>query len=342
MEKQARFGLIGCGRISPNHLDGIAHAPHAVLAAVCDLDAKKAEEAAHVGGLDKYYTDIDEMLESEDLDVVCILTPSGMHSEHAIRVANHKINVLCEKPLCTTREKMEAMIEACHKNGVKLGAIFQRRTFSAAISAREAVATGRLGKVTIAGAELKYYRDQAYYDSGDWRGTWEWDGGGALMNQGIHGVDMLNFMMGGIDTVYARCDRLVWDTEVEDTAVALLGFKNGAMGTLQGATTVWPGLDTVFSIDGSKGTLCFGDKGFYRWQMEDPTFKQPEVVGSLGGLNCGYQTTNMGHTIQIEDMACAVLENRDPMIVGEDAMHSVNIVLAIYESSRTGKLVHVK
>lgn len=341
MNRQARFGILGCGRISPNHLDGIHNAPHAALAAVCDCDRDKAAIAAKVGGLSKYYTDLNQMLEQEDLDVVCVLTPSGMHAEHACIVAEHKVNVLCEKPLCVTREKMEQMIECCEKNGVKLGGIFQRRTFSAAVETKNAVASGKLGRVTLAGADLKYYRDQAYYDSGEWRGTWEMDGGGALMNQGIHGVDMLNFMMGGIDSVYSHCERLVWNTEVEDTAAAVLRFKNGAIGVLQAATTVYPGLDTVFSIDGSKGTICFGDKGFYRWQMADKTFVQPETFGSLGGINCGYNANNIGHTVQIEDMACAVLENRDPMVTGRDAMNSVNIVLAIYESAKTGKEIYL-
>ncbi len=341
MEAQVRFGLIGCGRISWNHLDGIKNAPHAKLVAVCDIIEEKAKKAAENGGLDKYYTDIDEMLENEQLDVVCILTPSGMHAEHAIKVAEHKINVLCEKPLCVTRESMRAMIDACHKNGVKLGAIYQRRTFSAAIETKKAIEEGRLGKVTLASAELKYYRDQAYYDSGEWRGTWAMDGGGALMNQGVHGVDMLDYMMGGIESVYAHCERMVWDTEVEDTAAALLRFKNGAIGVLQGATTVYPGLDTIFHIDGSEGTLSFGDTGFYRWQMKDPEFKKPETFGSLGGLNCQYNTNNVGHTVQIEDMAMAVLEDRDPMVTGEAAMHSVGIILAIYESARTGKEVKV-
>ncbi|MBP3686008.1 MAG: Gfo/Idh/MocA family oxidoreductase [Clostridia bacterium] len=342
MDTQVRFGLIGCGRISWNHLDGIKNAPHAKLVAVCDIDAAKAEKAAKIGGLDKYYTDIDEMMKHETLDVVCILTPSGMHSEHAIKVANYKVNVLCEKPLCTTREKMERMIEVCHQNGVKLGAIYQRRTFSAAIETKKAVEEGRLGKITLASAELKYYRDQAYYDSGDWRGTWEMDGGGALMNQGVHGVDMLDYMMGGIESVYAKCERMVWRTEVEDTAAALLQFKNGAIGVLQGATTVYPGLDTIFHVDGSEGTLSFGDTGFYRWQMKDPDFKKPETFGSLGGLNCQYNANNIGHTVQIEDMANAVLEDRDPMVTGEAAMHSVGIILSIYESAKTGKEVLVK
>ena len=335
-----KFAIIGCGRISKNHLDAIEHAPHAKLVAVCDIDESKAKEAALNNGLEKWYTDIEEMLNNEEIDVCCILTPSGMHCEHACMVAEHKINVLCEKPLDVTKEKMEKMINCCKENGVKLGAIFQRRTYDGAIRTREAVSNGDLGIVTLADASLKYYRDQEYYDSGEWRATWELDGGGALMNQGIHGIDMLNWIMGGIKSVYANCQTLAWNIEVEDTAVVTVKFKNGAIGVIQGTTTAYPGLDTVFSIHGTKGSVSFGDEDFYYWQLDNPEKVKPEILGSMGGLNCQYNTTNFGHTYLVEDMALAILEDRDPMIAGVEAKKSVDIILGIYESARTGKEVY--
>ena len=335
-----KFALIGCGRISPNHLDAIKNAPNAELVAVCDIIEEKAKKVALENGLDKWYTDMEEMLEKEQIDVCCILTPSGMHSDHACIVAKHKVNVLCEKPLDVSKEKMQKMIDCCKENGVMLGAIFQRRTFESAIATKEAIESGKLGKVTMADASLKYYRDQEYYDSGEWRATWALDGGGALMNQGVHGIDMLAWMMGGIESVYAKCEKLVWDIEVEDTAVALVKFKNGAIGVIQGATTAYPGLDTIFSIHGSEGSISFGDEGFYYWKMKNPENKMPHTEGSMGGVNCQYANTNC-HLYQIEDMANAVLENRDPMITGEEAKKSVEIILAIYESSRTGKEIYL-
>lgn len=336
MEKQVRFAIIGCGRISGNHIDAIEHAPHAKLVACCDIIEEKAKKVSEETGC-KMYTDIDTMLDSEEIDVCCILTPSGMHSEHACKVAEKKINVLCEKPLDVSEEKMQKMIDCCHKNNVKLGCIFQRRTFEAAIKTKEAIEKGYLGKVTLADAYLKYYRDQEYYNSGDWRATWELDGGGALMNQGVHGIDMINWMMGGIKSVNADCRTLAWDIDVEDTAVIRVQYNNGAMGVIEGATSVYPGLDTIFSIHGTEGSITFGDEGFYTWKLKDKSIPMPEVSGSMGGENCQYSTTNYGHTCQVEDMALSVLENRAPMVTGEDAMNSVKIILSIYKSSKEKK-----
>ena len=332
-----RFAIIGCGRISPSHLDGIKNAPHAELVAVCDVIEEKAKKAAIENGLDKWYTSAEEMLENEKIDVCCILTPSGLHSKYACVAARHKVNVLCEKPLDVTREKMQEMIDCCKENGVKLGAIFQRRTYDAAIKVKNLLQNGALGRVTLAEASLMEYRDQEYYNSDGWRGTIELDGGGALMNQGIHGIDLISWMMGGIHSVYAHCERLIWDIEAEDTAVVNVKFKNGALGVIKGATTAYPGSDTIFSFYGPEGSISFGNSSFYSWNFKDKTVEKPSIYGNMGGQNCHYSTTNICHTIQIEDMATAIIENRDPMITGEDAKSSVDIVLAIYESAATGK-----
>ena len=332
-----KFALIGCGRISENHLDAIKNAPHAELVSVCDIDEKKARKTALENGLEKWYTNAEEMLKNEEIDVCCILTPSGLHCECACLAARYGVNVFCEKPLEVSAEKMQKIIDCCKENNVKLGCVFQRRTYDGAIKAKEIIETGKLGRVTLADASLKYYRDQEYYDSGDWRATWELDGGGALMNQGVHGIDMISWIMGGIHSVYAYCDKLVWDIEVEDTAVVTVRFKNGAVGVIQGTTTAYPGLDTVFSFHGPDGSISFGDDDIYLWELKDKGIEKPKVYGSMGGKNCQYSTTNYGHTVLVEDMAMAILENREPMITGEDAKKSVEVILAIYESARTGK-----
>lgn len=337
--KTVKFALIGCGRISPNHTDAIKNAPHAELVAVCDIIEEKAKKTALENGLDKWYTDAETMLKSEDIDVCCVLTPSGMHCETSCLVARHGVNVLCEKPLDISKEKMQKMIDICKENNVKLGAVFQRRTYDGAIKVRELVQGGKLGRVCLADASLKYYRDQDYYDSGEWRGTWELDGGGALMNQGVHGVDMLSWIMGGIHSVYARCETLVWNMETEDTAVINVRFKNGALGVIQATTTAYPGLDTTFSFHGPEGSISFGDDDVYLWHLKDKSIEKPQVYGSMGGKNCQYSSTNIGHILHIEDMAMAVIEDREPMITGEEAKKSVEIILAIYESARTGKEV---
>ncbi len=335
MKETVNFALIGCGRISVNHLDAIEHAPHARLAAVCDIVESKAKAVAEKYGC-PYYTDFEAMLDAEDIDVCCILTPSGYHAKHGCAVARRGINVFCEKPIDVTPEKADELIACCRENGVKLGCVFQRRTFDAAIRTKEAVEKGWLGTVTLADAYLKYYRDDEYYRSDSWRGTIELDGG-ALMNQSIHGIDMISWIMGGIESVDADCRTLHWDIEAEDTAVIRVRYKNGAIGVIEGATTVYPGLDTVFAVHGTKGTIVFGDKGFYMWELTDKSIPVPEVTNSMGGVNCQYNETNFGHTYLIEDMALAVLNNTEPMISGDEAKKAVSIICGAYQSSAERK-----
>lgn len=331
MKKTVKFALIGCGRISPNHLDAIEHAPHATLVAVCDIVEEKAKAVAEANHC-QYYTDYHAMLDAEDIDVCCILTPSGYHAEIGCEVAKHGVNVFCEKPIDVTPEKADKLIQCCEDMGVKLGCVFQRRTFDAAIKTKEAVEKGWLGKVTLADAYLKYYRDDAYYRSDSWRGTKALDGG-ALMNQSIHGIDMISWIMGGIASVDADCRTYAWDIEAEDTAVIRVSYQNGAIGVIEGATTVYPGLETLFAVHGTKGSIIFGDKGFYQWELEDKSIPMPDVTNSMGGINCHYNETNFGHTYLIEDMALAVLENREPMIGGREAKKAVEIICAAYRSS---------
>lgn len=341
MTETVNFAIVGCGRIAPFHAGGIKKAPSAKLIAVCDVIPEKAKAFAEEWGVEKWYTDAETMFENEQIDVCSVCVPSGLHHEIATLAAKHKINVLSEKPLDITLENMQKMINACKENGVKLGAIFQRRTYEAAIKVKEAIDSGAFGKITIGSAYLRFYRDQDYYDSGEWRGTWALDGGGALMNQGVHGVDMISWLMGGVDSVRADCKRLLWNTEVEDTAVITLKYKNGAIGVIECTTSVYPGLETVFSIGGQNGAIRFGDNKIYEWVFKDNSPAEPEIKDAFAGRNCSYDDCTP-HSIQIEDMARAVIENREPMLGGEEATKAVNTILAIYESSKTGKEVKVK
>lgn len=340
MKNAVNFAIVGCGRIAPFHAGGIKSAPSARLVAVCDIIEQKAKDFARENGVDKWYTDADTMFENEDIDVCCVCVPSGLHHTIAIKAAEHGINVLSEKPLDVNRENMLAMIKACEENNVKLGAIFQRRTYQAAVETKKAIDNGSFGKITIGSAYLRFYRDQEYYDSDAWRGTWALDGGGALMNQGVHGVDMIAWLMGGVKSVKADCQRFLWNTEVEDTAVVTLKYNNGAIGVIECTTSVYPGLETVFSIGGQNGAILFGDNMIYQWKFKDNTPRLPEIKDAFAGTNCSYDDC-APHSIQIEDMARAVIENRQPMLTGREAMKTVNIILAIYESARTGKEVQV-
>jgi len=340
-DAKVRFAVIGCGRISQSHFNAIRQAPDAELAAVCDIVAAKAANAAQDNHLRRWYTNISAMLENENIDVVDICLPSGIHCENAVIAAKAGKHVLCEKPLDITREKMSLMIETCRKQGVLLGGIFQRRTCSAAIDTKKALAANKIGRLVMGSAYLKYYRDQKYYEADSWRGTWNLDGGGALMNQGVHGIDLLQWMAGDISSVCAFCGTLARNIEVEDTAVAAIKFKNGAMGVIEGATSVYPGQDTILSLNGDKGTISFADDQFLQWEFMDSRETPPEIKYGLGGKNCGWTDGNEGHTVLIQDMAEAVLNGREPMIPGVEARKAVDVILAIYESARTHREIYL-
>jgi predicted dehydrogenase len=198
------FGIIGCGVIAPTHVKGIAACPEAELVACCDIDEEKGRKFAADNGDLTFYTDYEQMVADPNVDVVCVCTPSGLHAECVIAAAKAGKNVFCEKPLDIDRDKMTAMIAACREANVKLGCVFQSRTYPDSIKIREAIAAGTLGKMTLGDAFLKDYRSRAYYKSAGWRGTWALDGGGALMNQGVHGVDLLLWLMNALPVSSSR------------------------------------------------------------------------------------------------------------------------------------------
>ena len=283
--KQIHWAIIGCGIISQSHLDAVAALPDATIYAVCDVDAARAEEKRADFGAQKVYTDYHALLADPAVDVVSICTPSGMHAEMAIAAARAGKHIFCEKPMDVTAEKMSAMIDAIERAGVKCGCVFQRRTYPEARAVHDFIAQHDPGPVIFAEARLKYYRDQAYYDSGDWRATWELDGGGALMNQGVHGVDLLRWLAGDVESVSAQCRTLARNIDVEDAAAAVVCFKNGAIGTIRGTTCVYPAQETQISLHFKEGTIIFGDAGVTCCEFLDPALKIPPVIQPIMGTH---------------------------------------------------------
>jgi predicted dehydrogenase len=339
--KKIGFGIVGCGVISHNHAAGVTANDNARLAAVCDIIPEKAQDLAREYGASKVYENYHDLINDPDVDVVNVCTPSGLHAEVAIAAARAGKHVFCEKPMDITADKMMVMIEACDQAGVKFGCVFQRRLMPEAIAARRAVADGTLGKLVLADGYFKYYRSQEYYNSAGWRGTWALDGGGALMNQGIHGIDLLDWMTGGIETVYAHTKTLAREIEVEDTAVILLTFKNGALGVIEGTTSVYPAQETRFALHGSLGTVEFSDLGMHTFETLDGKVEFSAQQECVGGAADPKAISVSGHTTLIGDMADAVLNDHEPLIPGRQARRAVDIILAIYESSRTGHPVTI-
>ena len=341
MSNKKRIVIVGAGVISASHARAITAHNEAELVAICDIELEKAEKLASEFGVAKVYTDYEKMFEQEAIDIVSVCVPSGLHAEVTIAAAKNGIHVLCEKPLDITSEKMSKMIEACKSGNVKLGAVYQRRTLDAAIQTRKAIQEGKLGKLVLGDAYLKYYRSPEYYKSAGWRGTWEIDGGGALMNQGIHGVDLIQWMVGEVESVFAYTAPLVRNIEVEDTAVIAVKYKNGAFGVIQGTTSVYPGQETRFELHGEKGSIIFGDSGFKQWEFMDSDEEIPQVSNTEGGSSDPKAISNKGHSIFVDDMIQAIKEDREPLVSGEEARKAVDLLLAIYESARTGKEVKI-
>jgi len=344
--EKIRFGIVGCGVISPWHARSITNTPEAELVACCDIVPEKAEKLAADFGAPKVFTDYQAMLSSGDVDAVSVCTPSGLHGVVAMAAARCGKHVMCEKPIEITLPKIDEMVRVCSDAGVKLGVIFQRRTSPLWHRVKQTIDSGRLGKMVLGDAYLKYYRSQEYYNSGDWRGTWELDGGGALMNQGVHMVDILRWVMGPIDTIYANADHLARDIEVEDTAVAAIKFASGAFGILEGATSVYPGMDHRMEFHGELGTICVDGEHISKWEVPGDSIDACSENGN-GGVDVKNGTAatqptaiaTEGHQIQIHDLCRSIIEDRDPMVTGVEARNAVEVILAVYESARTGKPV---
>ena len=338
---QVRMGVVGMGFIGKFHCDAMQEVPEAHLVAVADAkkvpNLKKVEDEYNAKAYDK----VEPLLKRDDIDAVSLGTPSGLHGETSVAAAKNKKHVLTEKPIEITLPKADAMIKACRDNKVKLGVISQRRWDEGMKELKKAVDEGTLGHLVLGDAYVKWYRNQQYYDSGDWRGTWKLDGGGCLMNQGIHTVDCFQWLMGEVESVTAQVDLLAHERiEVEDVAHALVRFKNGALGTLIASTAIYPGMDERIEVSGSQGTMVVNKSTLtMREIMGEKKTEEVEEVERGSGAADPQAITNEGHVAQIKDFCNAILNDHEPLINGEEGRRPLEIILAIYESARTGQSV---
>ena len=354
MTDNLRFGIVGCGVIGSTHAEAITSLPDAQLVAVCDPVAEKARKLADKYGVTPY-ADLQEMLDRERLDVVDICTPSGLHGEQASQVMRSGRHVIVEKPIEISLPAIKEMLRVQRENNVKLAVISQHRFDAAAQHVHELVEQQAFGRMVLGNVIVPWWRSQAYYDSGAWRGTWELDGGGILMNQSIHSIDLLEWFMGPVRSVYAYTDTLVHRIETEDVAVAVLRFANGALGTIAATTGAYPGVTTRIEIFGDKGSAIIEDDklaylhlarddqeevGAYGTNMKNVSGSDDSKADERGSAAQHPALTDFqGHAMQIADMIRAIRENGPPLVDGESAKHPVEIILAIYESARTHKEV---
>lgn len=351
MSEKIRFGIVGCGVIGPTHAEAIKSLPDAQLVAVADIIPEKAQALAQKYEA-KAYGSLDEMLEQEELDVVDVCTPSGMHGEHAIQVMRAGRHVIVEKPMEIKHERLDEMLRVQQQTGRKMAVISQHRFDDASVQVRKLIEEKALGRLVLANAAIPWWRSQKYYDSGAWRGTWELDGGGILMNQSIHSIDLLQWLMGRVKSIHAYTDTLVHRMETEDVAVAVLRFESGALGTITATTGAYPGVTTRIEVFGDKGSAVIENDhlGYLHLARDDE-----EEAGPYGGTAkketdtrenantssdpAALQTST--HALQIADMIQAIREDRNPHLDGQNARHPVEIILGIYEAAHTGKEVHL-
>jgi len=328
------FAIIGAGTIGPTHASAIEQVEDARLVCVCDVIEERAKDLAEKYGA-AWTTSIGEVLTRDEVQAVCICTPSGMHGDHAIAAAEAGRHILCEKPIDIRLDKIDEMIAAAQENHVKLACVFQSRTVPEHIKVREAVRSGKLGKLVLGDCYQKWYRSHEYYASAGWRATWELDGGGCLMNQGVHGIDLIQWIMGKAARVNAHCRHLTRNIPVEDTAVALVEWECGALGVLEGTTSNWPGLNARLEISGDDGTVVVDGGAIVRWEIQGEPAVETEEAGETASAD-PRAISAVGHVAHVADLCAAIREDREPAINGPEARHAVEIIKAIYLSSREG------
>jgi UDP-N-acetyl-2-amino-2-deoxyglucuronate dehydrogenase len=329
------IGILGCGNVATIHAEAIRHVPGLRLTSVCSrssASARKLGERFQVPS----YSDFNRFLADSSMQAVSICTPSGTHSELGRAIASHDKHVLVEKPIDVSLEAADSLIQTCKRSRVRLGVSLQSRFLDAPRILKEAIDNGRLGAPVAASAYIKWYRSADYYHSASWRGTLALDGGGALINQAIHTVDLLRWMMGPVGSLLAFSDRKIHrQIEGEDTLVAALRFQNGALGVIEAGTSIYPGFKRRLEISGSEGSAILEGDNITTWTLRDgspnPAPPSRDVAdGSADPMAIDFE----GHRRVMEDFAAAIWEGRKPLVDGHEGRQSLELVLAAYESAR--------
>lgn len=336
------FGIIGCGVISDFHANALFELPaDAQLIGVADVRHESAVQFAERHKVCAFAS-VEELLACKEIDVVNICTPSGFHADVAVAAAEAGKHIIVEKPMAISKEQLDRMQEACIRNGVLLSSVAQSRFSHGVRMAKQAVEDGLLGKLVCADIHMKYYRTQAYYDSSSWRGTKAVDGGGALMNQGIHGVDLLLYLAGDVKSVYALSRTLARKIEVEDTLSAVVEFRSGATGIIQATTSVYPGYPRRLELNGTKGSIALEETSIVRWDIENGEKQDIVLQPSFAGSASTPTAISIdGHTKQIADVIRALRTGQKPLIDLHEGRRPVDLILAIYRSAEEGRVIEL-
>jgi predicted dehydrogenase len=340
------FGMIGCGMIAGFHAKAI-EAARGKLVACFDRVAPAADKLAAQNPGCQAYHDFDQFLADKNIDIVTIGTPSGAHFDSAVAAAEAGKHIIVEKPLEITLERCDKIIAACKKANVKLATVFHSRFHDSSLKIKSAIESGRFGRLTLGDAIVKWYRTQEYYDSGAWRGTWELDGGGALMNQAIHTIDLLTWLMGNVIEITAHTALLAHERiAVEDVAAATLKFANGALGTIVGTTASYPGYLKRVEISGSKGSAVLEEEDIVKWDFAESVPEDAAVREAMtnrksgGGGAADPSAINFaGHAKLFANMMAAIDGKEQLIVDGLEGRRSVEIILGIYKAAETGQVI---
>jgi UDP-N-acetyl-2-amino-2-deoxyglucuronate dehydrogenase len=333
------FGIIGTGVIAAMHAGAIATLPGARLVAVTDVAAAAATAFAAARGC-AAEPDLDAVLARDDVHVVCVCVPSGLHAEVGVRAAKAGKHLVVEKPIDVTLKAADRLIDAARTAGVALTVISQHRFDPGLAELKRLLGDGALGRLVLGEARTKWYRTQAYYDSAGWRGSWAMDGG-SLMNQGVHYVDLLRWCMGPVTEVTAVCTTQAHQIEAEDTALAIVRFGSGAVGTILSSTAAFPGFPQRLEITGTEGTVIIEDGQIVRraFGAKAPDGGDDTLPGTAGAGSDPAALDVSGHAAQIADLLAAIDNGREPAVDGQAGRDALQVVCAVYESARTGRPV---
>jgi UDP-N-acetyl-2-amino-2-deoxyglucuronate dehydrogenase len=338
-DRKIRFALAGCGRISANHFGALEkHSARAELVAVCDIDPQAAKAAAAATGAQAFDSLMD-MLAKTQTDVVVLSTPSGLHSEQAMAVAESGRHVMTEKPMATRWDDAKRMVAACDAAGVRLFVVKQNRRNATLQMLKRAVGQGRFGRIYMVNINVFWTRPQSYYDSAGWRGTWEFDGG-AFMNQASHYVDLLDWLIGPVESLQAYTATLARDIEVEDTGVMNLRWRSGALGSMNVTMLTYPkNLEGSITILGEKGTVRVGGVAvneIQQWEFAEPHEDDARI------REASYETTSVygfGHPLYYDNVIQVLRGEADPETDGREGLKSMEILIATYLSARDGRRI---
>lgn len=336
------IGILGAGNISETHARAAREIEGVQIGAVCGFNVEKAQRLAErYGGV--AYHELESFLAHRPLDVILIGSPSGVHAEQGTAAAERSLHILVEKPIDVTTERADALIAACQSAGVKLGVFFQDRVASGVGELKNLLVTEQLGRPFLVSARVRWYRPSDYYDASKWRGTRRLDGGGALINQGIHTVDLLLFLLGDIKRVFARKQTALHDIEVEDTIVATLEFANGVIGTLEATTAAFPGYSRVVEVSGTEGTAIIRHDELISVDLRRPYVRENDDRANANlSASSPVVSDVSGHRKILEDFLAAIKENRRPLCDGPEGRRSVEVVQAIYQSAESGLPVNIR